>query len=277
MKNKYMTKYIIEGNIDFFNELNSLQEDTEENSNNVCLITNELLDENYIELECGHKFNYLPLLKDVLNHKQKYNNLESKKEMLYKNEMRCPYCRYKQHKLLPYMENIFADKINGVNYYDPNLSVCEYCNDNDNKCCYTYTFSDTDNEPIKCNKHGSKIWLSNNYGDNNSYCSYHKKIVIKSHIVKEKQKAKEEAKQQAKEAKLKAKEDAKNAKEEAKLKAKEDAKKAKEEAKLKEKEAKLKAKEDAKKAKEDAKLKVKEDTKKTKEEKIKSKGDDKMV
>ena len=257
-----MTKYIIEGNIDFFNELNSIQEHIEVDTNNVCLITNEILDENYIELECGHKFNYLPLLKDVLNHKQKYNNLESKKEMLHKSEMRCPYCRYKQHKLLPYMESIFADKINGVNYYDPNLSVCEYCNDNENKCCYTYTFAH-DNDPIQCNKHGSKIWLSNNYGDNNSYCSYHKKIVIKSYIVKEKQKAKEEVKQQAKEAKLKAKEDAKKAKEEAKLKAKEDAKKAKEEAKLK-------AKEDAKKAKEETKQKEKE-------EKIKSKGDDKMV
>ena len=37
-----------------------------------CLITGEPLTEPIVELNCGHKFNYLPLYKDVLNFKQKF-------------------------------------------------------------------------------------------------------------------------------------------------------------------------------------------------------------
>ena len=70
-----MTKYKIEGNIDFYDELyKSL--DIEENEqktdedNNLCLITNEPLTDKYHEMACGHKFNYLPLFLDIKNHKR---------------------------------------------------------------------------------------------------------------------------------------------------------------------------------------------------------------
>ena len=76
-----MTKYNIEGGIDFFSELyKSL--DIEENNqkieedNNLCLITNQPLVDKHVKLECGHKFNYIPLFNDIKNHKQKFNNLE---------------------------------------------------------------------------------------------------------------------------------------------------------------------------------------------------------
>ena len=59
--------YIIEDNIDFFNELN--KNDIEVNSDNKCLITNEILMNDFVELKCKHKFNYYPLFMDIFNQK----------------------------------------------------------------------------------------------------------------------------------------------------------------------------------------------------------------
>ena len=123
-----MSKYNIEGGIDFFSELyKSL--DIEENNqkieedNNLCLITNQPLLDKHVKLECGHKFNYIPLFNDIKNHKQKFNNLEGCNSKLKTNEIRCPYCRYKQNGVLPYYEELNIQKINGVNFYDPSLNA----------------------------------------------------------------------------------------------------------------------------------------------------------
>ena len=74
-------KYNIEGNIDFFAELyKSLDDEDNQNKtaedDNLCLITNQPLTEKYVELNCSHKFNYIPLYNDIYNHKKKYNNME---------------------------------------------------------------------------------------------------------------------------------------------------------------------------------------------------------
>ena len=39
-----------------------------------CLITGEELVANSIKLQCGHHFNYIPLLQDVKNQKQRWFN-----------------------------------------------------------------------------------------------------------------------------------------------------------------------------------------------------------
>jgi DNA-directed RNA polymerase subunit RPC12/RpoP len=110
--------------LDFFLELyKSL--DVEENQNkvesdnNLCLITNQLLIDKFVELSCGHKFNYIPLYNDIYNHKKKFNNMESSAGSLKTDEIRCPYCRNKQNGLLPYYENMGIEKTHGVNYIDP--------------------------------------------------------------------------------------------------------------------------------------------------------------
>jgi hypothetical protein len=64
-----------------------------------CLITMCPLIENYVTLECGHSFNYDALFKDIYNHKKKFLTLESTR--LSPLEIRCPYCRNIQKKLLP--------------------------------------------------------------------------------------------------------------------------------------------------------------------------------
>ena len=92
----------------FFNELKNIQNNITNKvglindypTDDICLISQEPLDSTFIELKCGHKFNYIPLYNDIKLHKLKYNNVESYK--LKYNEIRCPYCKIIHDELLPY-------------------------------------------------------------------------------------------------------------------------------------------------------------------------------
>jgi hypothetical protein len=266
-----MNKYIIEGGVDFYEELyksldiEETNEKTEED-NNLCLITNEPLTDNYVKLNCGHKFNYIPLYYDIKNHKQKFNGLESTASRLTLDEIRCPYCRTKQTGVLPYYADLNLAKINGVNYNSSHISsCCSY-----KKCSFKElnpNYDPSGNNPVETHNHNIgnykfftclSLCSFNSLVDGNNYCWKHKKSMIK----KAKEEAKLKEKEEAMNMKLQAKEEKKKAKEEAKLKEKEEKKKAKDEAKLKEKEE--------KKAKDHAKLKEKEE-KKAKEAKLKEK------
>lgn len=221
-------KYVFENNIDFFDELyKSLDiEDNKfnhENEDNICLITKQILTDKFIKMDCGHKFNYIPLYNDVLNHKKKFNSMESSNGTLRNDEIRCPYCRYKQKGVLPYYEDLNLSKVNGVNYYDITMN----CNSNYSKCEFITTnliFNDQLEESsenkkfLKCYQYGTKI-LGENFGDTKNYCYYHKQMIIKTKkkellkkIKEEKLKLKEEAKQKIKEEKQQLKELIKEAK-----------------------------------------------------------------
>ena len=69
-----MTNYIIDHDIDFFNEIKENKEKNlnNEKDNNLCLITNEVLDNTKIMLPCNHSFNYLPLYKEICKQKHNY-------------------------------------------------------------------------------------------------------------------------------------------------------------------------------------------------------------
>ena len=247
-----MKKYNIEGGIDFFAELYKSLDDDENNhktdeDNNKCLITNQQLTDKFIEMNCGHKFNYLPLYYDILNHKKKFNNMEGTTTRLKHNEIRCPYCREKQTGLLPYYENMVLPKVSGVNYIEDNYDAemdsvptssyykkCQYLTPNIcfNVCSqnitevYNVNLILEDCKYTKCNFMGTQIDYGNtgdNYGDEKYYCWSHKKIVIKNYKNAQINKIKEEKKQ----LKLKEKEELKKAKDEAKQKEKEELKKAK--------------------------------------------------
>ena len=77
----------MEQNMAFFEQLyKSLDETDLDTNNDVCLITGLPLTEHFVQLDCGHKFNYIPLYKEVINQKIKINSLlESTK--LNKNEI----------------------------------------------------------------------------------------------------------------------------------------------------------------------------------------------
>jgi len=240
-----MKNYNIEGGIDFFAELyKSLDiEESEkktEDDENKCLITNEKLTDKHIQLTCGHKFNYIPLYNDLLNHKKKFNYLEGTNSKLSINELRCPYCRKKQSGVLPYYEELGVQKINGVNFYDPLLKE-ENINVNNHKCVFNIpnsTFNSllpesvTNVKFVLCGaNYATKINVYNkfnptqqtNYGDDNLYCYSHKKQMINYYKIQEKEKQKEakiQAKVQIKAEKEKAKQEAKAAKIIAKLETK---------------------------------------------------------
>ena len=175
-----MNKYIIEDNINFFEELKNTNIKTNNTLDNdkICLITNELLDsENCVKLNCGHSFNYLPILNELINQKFfLYNNYDSKYS-------KCPYCRDKIKLVLPYKENIFNVMIYGINtlnkeYYvnTNNLKI------NDIKKCYYSS----------CNKLAT-------------CCFYKKKYCFTHHLektsknIKEEEKEKEEKEKEEKE------------------------------------------------------------------------------
>jgi len=119
--------YVVEGGINFFEELLkpvTKTEDTEDKEDNndkntLCLITDNPLTEHYVELECNHRFNYLPLYAEVKYQKLNKHCLEVSR--LTANEIKCPYCRKIQRSLLPYYESLdqVAPKIYGVNSITP--------------------------------------------------------------------------------------------------------------------------------------------------------------
>jgi hypothetical protein len=242
-----MTKYNIEGGLDFFTELyKSLDIEEDEfktdDDKNLCLITNQPLKENYFKMQCGHNFNYIPLYNDLKNHKQKFNSMEGSTSKLYTNEIRCPYCRKKQTGVLPYYEELGLNKINGVNYIDTNIKTHKSYNDNYKTCEFlnqNMCFDPSGNNPVetdpnnhnnckffKCFNIGSKINFyqgiteGENYGDEKYYCWNHKKQIVKKY----KQEIKDNIKEEAKKTKLKEKEEAKKAKDEEKQKAKDEKK-----------------------------------------------------
>jgi hypothetical protein len=200
-------KYNIENNIDFYNELYGSLCDNEktdtslgnENTIELCLISNSPLVTNFVELKCGHKFNYGPLYKDIYNHKKKFNNMEQIKTKLKQNQIRCPYCRNVQDELLPYYENYGFSKEHGINFFDVNKGY----NDNYNtgfgiaghQCQYQIINLDAsgNSHTHQCNHYGYvHNILKTKYNNETKYCYTHKLAVVKQikEEIKETNKAK---------------------------------------------------------------------------------------
>jgi hypothetical protein len=246
-----MSKYKIEGCIDFFSELyKSLDVEDNLDENNLCLITSQPLTNNCFMMDCGHKFNYIPLYLDIKNHKLKFNSMEDSSSRLNHNEIRCPYCRKKQTNLLPYYEELDLCKIHGINYINPNYTPPISVSSNYKKCEFLTVnpnFDASGNNIVeigdynnnsnckfyKCSHLGSQINYyngiteGNNFADEKYYCWNHKKEVVKKY----KKDIKDKANEEIKKSKLKAKEDAKNALILEKQKAKEEKQKEKDELK----------------------------------------------
>ena len=115
---------ILEGGVNFYDELNKSDSEVDDEEEECCLITNYPLDKNSITLQCNHKFNLLPLYKEVCNQKCKASHLEIKK--LKMNEIKCPYCRQRHNKLLPHVKlNNTMSYIHGVNSPEDNIARCD--------------------------------------------------------------------------------------------------------------------------------------------------------
>ena len=126
-----MSKYYLEDELNFFDELKKLVNDDTNKENkivdeiydNVCCITNLPLEKYFVKLECGHLFNYVPLYKEIFNQKLVYKNYNIYKETHANNinikhcdnYIKCPYCRNIQTKLLLYHSELGVEKIYGIN------------------------------------------------------------------------------------------------------------------------------------------------------------------
>ena len=122
--------YVIEGvdsegedcENDFFNKLKFMTQCNESieniNIDSCCLLTKEALNDIHVTLNCGHKFNYIPLYKEVVIQKTSagmttngyYNSCT-----LRLNEIKCSYCRRVQDKLLPFLNYDNVKRLRGVN------------------------------------------------------------------------------------------------------------------------------------------------------------------
>jgi hypothetical protein len=134
-----------------------------------------------VELECKHAFNYVPLFKDLVNHKTKFSSLDTHR--LKVNEIRCPYCRNKQGNVLPYIEELGLPKEHGVNWINMelmstsnviDLKVGQCCWGNGNEC--------------------SAIHVLTNGSTNMDYCYYHYKLTARKLQMAQKLKIRLEAK-----------------------------------------------------------------------------------
>lgn len=109
-------KYNVEGEIDFYAELNKNMEDNnasstkDEDDTNKCLITRLPLVDGFVTMECGHSFNYLPLYNELVQ-QQKPSICGYAKI----GRIVCPFCRHSQQTFLPY--NSAFKIVMGVNMY----------------------------------------------------------------------------------------------------------------------------------------------------------------
>ena len=77
--------YTIENGLNFYETLKQIiasHDDEKNEQDGICPISNTPLEAHFFTFECGHKFNYAPLFKDVYNHKKKYNHMENGKGQL---------------------------------------------------------------------------------------------------------------------------------------------------------------------------------------------------
>jgi len=152
---------------DFNKKLMEMLCEDKEDDDKYCLISNVELEKDYVELICGHKFNYSSIYNEVYNQKHKTTHLETQR--LSKNQIKCPYCRRVQNGLLISREGY--DNVKYVNW-PISLQYKPY------KCAYIFLSGKRKNQ--KCEKQCSS-----------KYCKNHEKIISKR---LEKQKVKLEKK-----------------------------------------------------------------------------------
>ena len=124
-----MENFVIKDTNDFNMYLMKLISDdnneSDINNDNKCLITNDELNENYVKMNCGHHFNYIPLINEFINQKLKDSQYEVTR--LRQFELKCPYCRSIQKGTIPYYPTLFNEKIRGINWPPSKLCLTNYC------------------------------------------------------------------------------------------------------------------------------------------------------
>ena len=199
--------YKLEGDIDFFAELQKSLLENEEESDSVllCQISGLPLTENHFKMNCGHIFNYSSLYTEI--YKQKFDfktytidslsiiDLRMFKASGLDYYIKCPYCRRIQTDLLPYYDNLTFPKKYGVNTTDVSFKVVDNSS-YANSASYVYkVYGYTFTKGICCVTMSGihtfqcfNAWVSEIPGLNKSYCTNHIRVVAKEYKLLEKEK-----------------------------------------------------------------------------------------
>lgn len=218
-----MSKYQLEGNINFYDELFKSLDNDSDDEDSLCLISGLPLTNNMVELECKHKFNYEPLYKEICKQKLVYktytiDTLTKQLALKFKEScldyfIKCPYCRNIQFNILPYYEDLGYEKIYGVNsldktlpsalvkigssHYHPAYSGPYYGSDD-----YTFLMFGTLFKKGQCCENIAELCLCNSKyvgtipNTNLSYCKYHYKNGLRKYKLSEKKKIVDEKNKQ---------------------------------------------------------------------------------
>ena len=233
-----MPKYIIEGGINFYEELyksldnnddndNDNNTNKEEDNKNVCQITNLPLLDHYITLECSHKFNYDSIYKEICNQKYVFRSysvetLTSSEYQKFKDSgkdyfIKCPYCRCIQFTLLPYYPNSVYKQKYGINSLektqeDMNFLIKSTTSSQHQYTYFGYTFQQggccqtvvgvKNDLPVFCQSKYTSLILEMN----KSFCMSHIRAQVKQYKMEKKALEKKQLKEQKLVEKEKAKE-----------------------------------------------------------------------
>lgn len=220
-----MVKYIIEGGINFYEELyksldDSDQDQDQDTSDNLCQITGQPLTDRFITMECNHKFNYSALYTEICKQKfvfqtYKFSSLSELDQIKLKDAkkdyfIKCPYCRSIQFTLLPYYDDSALDKRYGINSLDktnndsqfiinPNISNYSYTS-------YGYTFTNGSCCKVMGNVDGKDITCTSKMSShvtemNKSFCCQHIRVAVREYKLEKIKKDKETLKKQKEEEK----------------------------------------------------------------------------
>lgn len=155
---------IIEDDINFYEQLNKL--DTDDEDEELCLLTKMPLDKNKITLPCNHSFNFIPLYKEICIQKT-HTSLYLDIDKVNVDQIKCPYCRQKFNLLLPYIRiNKDVKYVYGVN--KPEHLCMPF-----HKC--TYIFNNGKQQNIQCSKNGY-------YEGTDCYCMTHHTLISKQKL-----------------------------------------------------------------------------------------------
>jgi thiol-disulfide isomerase/thioredoxin len=107
--------YVAENNMDFYKLLSDTENEYEKDED-LCMITKNKLTDTHIVLDCSHKFNYLPLSKDMYTRMYLSHEVKCLRGFpLNVNKIECPYCRRITNHILPFLKEEYDVKIYGIN------------------------------------------------------------------------------------------------------------------------------------------------------------------
>ena len=157
--------YKIEGGINFYKELlleheaNSQSSSSSSSSTDGCLLTNRPLECGYVELPCGHKFNFFPLYTEILYQKTNPAFVNNKYNTpIGKDKIKCPYCRtIHSSSLLPYIVN--EKRIHGIN------SPIKLCSLGNVKCQHVSIVSASKKKHTACTSFTNIHYIPNSDSD----------------------------------------------------------------------------------------------------------------